>query len=87
VTKDLDGDGKEDIVPFQMSGTWELKNGELHTETTSSNVLGFENKRPGNQRRFRIEALTQDKLVLVLLEDDKEVDRFTAFRASNSEKQ
>lgn len=82
VTKDLDGDGKPDIVPFQMSGTWELKNGELHTETTSSNVLDFKNDRPGNQRRFKIETLTKDKLVLVLIENDKETERYTAFRPS-----
>lgn len=80
VTKDLDGDRREDIVPFQMSGSWTIKEGHLHTETTSSNVLGFKNERPGNQRKFRIETLTKDKLVLVLIEDGKDVDRWTAFR-------
>jgi WD40 repeat protein len=48
VTKDLDGDGKDDIVPYASSGSWEIKNGELHTETTTSNVLDFKNERPGN---------------------------------------
>ena len=82
--KDLDGDGVEELLSFNATGSWSMQDNELQLETSSSNIG---NSKQASIRRFRIEELAENKLVLVLLKASDATERWSFFRRTKPDAQ